>query len=982
MNKTTKEWKEIFKKLNMKPWDIGTNTFTYLENSLFKWWNNINWDSNLNLYLLKVNTNDEKEGFKVVFEQDESIIFYTSNEEFYSKTTSRQLLDILKALEIVKELDKKNYKIHPRFKNFFLSSNKNEGIEKIFWSFFIENIDSFLKKYIWEKLDLYENEGENENIEDVEDGKDVKNGKKEKNIENKFWWNIILAYEDLRGKKIISDIIFSKKAKYFDNFAQQIIDRKHSLEQFYSNFFKITSFEYTSMWDNIDISIISSNSNEQGISKCNFENCEINHTSLKHKIRKASEGNKFESFGITIPELFELSFMLELPIFQRTYSWNENMISHLFESIYNDFNSNSNDFTFLNTIIIANPGFEQLVILDGQQRTVSIILIAIALARWAKQNHNKTLEKIENQIFTKNNNIKKIIETWLKTDINYKNLNFIFLGDNKNLNKQTNFARNYYEICKLVQKKFQNNNLDFPGFVDYFLSKIHFVVAYTGDTRGDSSRMTKIFQNLNQYSKPLGVLDLFRNQIYEFYKNKKNTNAEDYVLIYNQTINLFFRNSNKTDEVERVNIINVFTDTIFIKYEQFSDLKEIDEKYYDPIAKILQKLWKIFDYFHSKDLDPLLELFKELIDFQFCLDGVISNFKISRPDNEDKSNKKYNFFYTNLKNLFEKTHLASRFANELTKYSDKIAEYDFLGSQIMHISGQGKTVFAPLISLLKKRAKIDFSYNIDSHDLNSKISYFSKQLFEIEKFSILWRFNFEGQSLTKKINKICEDISKGKVDDTNLLFYLKQTISSLDTSKSDEDWANEIYTKLSNKLNSSYESNNNSKNKNKDLRLIWIRLMYGMNDEQTPKYYNKNSTSLDFLNSTYEHCIPKKLKGPEYNKYSQEDRKQLKWYADNNIGNGALLTQKANSKRGNKFNKINTDFHNTTIIGGQMSGKLIISVKENMYNLNGTVLELLPSPETLIKQNSSCVKIINHIQERAAQVLSGYVSIFFGSDNK
>lgn len=981
MNKTIKEWKEIFKKLNMIPWNIGTNSFTYLENSLFKWWNNINWDSNLNLCLKEKNNNK----FKIVFKQNESLTFYEGKEEFYSHSTARQLLDILKALEIVQELDKENYKIHSKFEKFFLDSNKEEGIEKIFWSFFIKNIDSFLKKYILEKLehfleksDLYEKEDENENAKEGTDEKEINN------IENKFWWNIILAYEGLSNNKQICNIISSSKTKYFDNFAQQIIDKKHSLAEFYSDFFKITGFEYTKTWDNIDISKISSNCNEQKKIKCDVENCGKDHTQLGHKISNASQGNYFESFNIAIPELFELSSQLELPIFQRTYSWNENIISHLFESIYNNFNSNLNNFTFLNTIIIASPWYNSLVILDGQQRIVSITLIAIALTRWAKANDNKTLEKIGNQIFTKNNNIEKIIKTWLNTDSNYKNLDFIFLGDDKNLDKKTNFSKNYYEICKLIQKKFKNSISNFSGFVDYFLSKIHFVVAYAGNTNNDSSKMTKIFQNLNQYSKPLGVLDLFRNQIYEFYKNKSSMIAEHYVQIYNKTINLFFRQKNKIDEVEVVNNINVFTDTIFIKYEQFSNLKEIDKEYYDPIAKILQKLWKIFDYFRDNGLDPLLELFKELIDFQFCLDGVISNFKISRPDNEDKDNKKYNLFYNNLIELSENIDFASRFANELTKYSDKIAEYDFVGSQIMHISGQGKTVFAPLISLLKKRAKIDFLDNIDSHNLNSKVSHFSKQLFEIEKFSILWHFNFEGQSLTKKINKICEDISKGKVDDTNLLFYLKQTISSLDTSKSDEDWADEIYAKLSNKLNSSYESKNNNNNKkdNKDLRLIWIRLMYGMNDEQTPRYYNKNSTSLDLLNSTYEHCIPKSLKGPEYDKYSHEEKNQLEWTANNNIGNGALLTQKANSKRGNKFNKINPDYYNPTIIGGKMSGKLIISVKDNMYKLNGTVLELLESPETLIQQNSSCVKIINYIEERGAQVLSGYVSIFFSSDNK
>lgn len=984
MNKTTQEWKKILKNLNMQPWRIGTNTFTYLENSLFEWWDKINWDLNLNFKFQKVKAKDD-ELFKVVFEQNENIIFYKSKDEFYSKSTTRQLLDILKSLEIIQELDKEKYKIHSKFKNFFISSNKNEGIKKIFWSFFIENIDPFLKKYICEKLDFYENEDENENVENIENVENTEDGKKQKkqkNIESKFWWNIVLAYESLSDKKIISDIISPKSGTYFDDFAQQIIYRKHSLEEFYNNFLKITGFEYTRVWDSVNILKNSSIYDERKMLQCNVENCETNHTWLDHKILKASEGNKFESFAIAIPELFELSSLLELPIFQRTYSWNENIISHLFESIYNDFNSNSNDFTFLNTIIIAEPGWKKLVILDGQQRTVSITLITIALARWAKQNHEKTLEKIQNQ----NNNMQKTIETWLKTDPNYQNLNFIFLGDNflEKLDKKTNFSKNYYEICKLIQRKFQNQNLDFPLFVDYFLSKIHFVVAYVGRTKDDSSKMTKIFQNLNQYSKPLGILDLFRNQIYEFYKNKENKenkNAENYVLIYNQTINLFFRKNNKIDEAERVNVINVFADTIFIKYEQFSDLKEIDEKYYDPIAKILQKLWKIFDYFNAKDLNPLLEMFKELIDFQFCLDGVISNFKISHLDNEDKTNKKYNFFYKNLETLSKKTHLANQFMNELIKYSEKIAEYDFLGAQIMHISGQGKTVFAPLISLLKKRANIDFSNDMDSNNLNSKVSYFSKQLFEIEKFSILWIFNFEGQSLTKKINKICENISKGKMDDTNLLSYLKWTIN-LDNNKNDEDWGNEIYTKLLDIFNSDYEIEKKNTNKNGNLRLIWIRLIYGMNDEQTPKYYNKNSTSLDLLNSTYEHCIPKKLTDPKYNKYNKEDRTKLQWYAENNIGNGALLTQKANSKRGNNFDKINPDFYNTTIIGGKMSGKLIISIKDNAYNLNGTVLELLPSPEKLNEQNSSLTEIINYIKKRGAQVLLGYVSIFFGSNNK
>lgn len=1000
MNKTTQEWKEILKNLNMDLWNIGTNVLIYLENSLFKWFHLIDWNSNWNIYLKKKMWLNE---YKILFEKDENITFYEAkNKQYYSYSTARQCLDTLLAFEIIEKIDESKFQIHNTFREFVVNENKHNNVEKIFILFLKRKLNYFLNKYILVPLENYKyNHSFNEND-------------KNKNQSTKFWWNVLLAYDKIAEySKLTSNNIFLS-SEFFYDLSKIIFENKLDLKEFYNNFFEKTTREFqknniileeknlenTKDWIALDISSIFNTIAKEENPKCNCDNTlikQINHTSLDHKTKEASKVDKFKSFAITIPELFELSSRLELPIFQRTYSWDENIIGHLFESIYNDFNIGPNEFTFLNTIIISNSG-ENILILDGQQRTVSNTLLAIAFARWAKYIDDKqTLQKIADKIFTKNNNIKKTIQTWLNTDPHYQNLNFIFSGNFSLGKKKSNFYKNYYEICEIIEKKFTNKNDKFSKFIDYFLEKVHFVVAYVGNVSDNSTKMTRIFQNLNQYSKPLGILDLFRNKIYEHYKNK-NKNADNYVRIYEETINLFFRKDYKTDSEEEVKNINVFVDTVLIKNEQFKILKEVDEEYNSLSSKCFQKLCRIFDNYEDENKNPLLELFKDLIDFQYCWEGNISKFKISHLDNEDKDNKeKFNFFYNKLSDLLSKNPEASEFIQQITTYSSKIASYDFVGSQIMHISKKTKrTVFIPLISLFKKRSKINFLDNKDDRDLDWKVSNFSKHLFPIEKFSILWTLYTKGQSLTESINKICENLSEGNIAEEGVFKKLKQTIS-LDLNKTDQEWSKEIYSTLSTQFNSDFnpeeENIKSSKSRNNDLWLIWIRLIYGMNDVESPQYFSQNASRLDKLNSTYEHCIPVKLNKEIKKQYSSKELKELEQLVYN-IGNGGLISGKENSKQGNSFNKEYSNFSEPTVYGGGMSRKLKISIEDPQYNLKGKILEILPNPNKLLSLKNNTIQIDNekysnnfeslkkYIKKRAAQVLSGYVSIFFSSDNK
>ena len=76
---------------------------------------------------------------------------------------------------------------------------------------------------------------------------------------------------------------------------------------------------------------------------------------------------------LTLKELFEEN--LEIPLYQRPYSWEDEQVIDLIEDLISAFSSKKDKYLIGNMIFHQEDSKEEINIVDGQQRTTTLALI-------------------------------------------------------------------------------------------------------------------------------------------------------------------------------------------------------------------------------------------------------------------------------------------------------------------------------------------------------------------------------------------------------------------------------------------------------------------------------------------------------------------------------------------------------------------------------------------------------------------------------
>ena len=324
--------------------------------------------------------------------------------------------------------------------------------------------------------------------------------------------------------------------------------------------------------------------------------------------------------------LGETKRIFNIPVYQRKYSWKEEQCKKLFDDLLNIKYQNKS-LHFIGTIVYVDintsPSFKEFIIIDGQQRITTILLLLKAIYDEAKDEDFK--EDLYNDYLI--NNGKKIEEKHkvkLKTVADdTKIFDKLILGENieniEEIAKGNNILENYkYFRQRIVESKLTEDELN------SLIEKLTMVYITLDKDKEDPQL---IFESLNSTGLDLTHADLIRNyllmghpreiqeELYEKYWKKIErkisfSEITDFIRYYLTMKNNIIPNKNKIYETFKEFYEKNIKDKIRI--EEF--LLEVDKyaKYYEWTRAFNSKyeelnlVLKEFDELKNSVINPFL----------------------------------------------------------------------------------------------------------------------------------------------------------------------------------------------------------------------------------------------------------------------------------------------------------------------------------------------------------------------------------------
>ena len=207
----------------------------------------------------------------------------------------------------------------------------------------------------------------------------------------------------------------------------------------------------------------------------------------------------------TIEELIDTFDILQVPIYQRYYSWNKKHWNQVWIDLINCVENDKKRYFFGN--IILQKSDDRTFIIDGQQRLITISLLIRALSLFKENDTDinneenqyllKFVEKIRNNLVLNTND-----EEVFKHIIKY---NEAYSSDNK----KSKIEECYEFFLKKIKK--QNQLAKFIPSQKLFEKLIDFTLSIVYVTTNDEPQ--QVFERLNATSLKLTEADLIRNYV-------------------------------------------------------------------------------------------------------------------------------------------------------------------------------------------------------------------------------------------------------------------------------------------------------------------------------------------------------------------------------------------------------------------------------------------------------------------------------------
>lgn len=305
--------------------------------------------------------------------------------------------------------------------------------------------------------------------------------------------------------------------------------------------------------------------------------------------------------------------LFRIPVYQRNYDWSESNCNRLLDDIYGIIQSG--DKHFLGTIVFMaakSGGFalQEYIIIDGQQRLTTLMLILKALSVVAESVGDDCYHEIEEQ-YLHNKYCDEEFKVKLKP-IKSDNNQFLLLLEDKidEMDEDTHIYHNFM-LCKERFERWAERGINLSQVLDA-LTKLEIVEIVL--TKGEDDPQV-IFESINSTGLELSNADLIRNYLlmnaddqeklyenYWLYIEKTLRNKMDYSKLdafFMQYI--VYKTSKPVNSRQLYNsFVKLFKDS---GYSQESILKELryyaeifgafvygSDKYSDRINKLLYRL--------------------------------------------------------------------------------------------------------------------------------------------------------------------------------------------------------------------------------------------------------------------------------------------------------------------------------------------------------------------------------------------------------
>ena len=305
--------------------------------------------------------------------------------------------------------------------------------------------------------------------------------------------------------------------------------------------------------------------------------------------------------------------LFRIPVYQRNYDWSESNCNRLLDDIYGIMQSS--DKHFLGTIVFMaakSGGFalQEYIIIDGQQRLTTLMLILKALSAVAESVGDDCYHEIEEQ-YLHNKYCDEEFKVKLKP-IKSDNNQFLLLLEDKidEMDEDTHIYHNFM-LCKERFERWAEKGIN-PSQVLDALTKLEIVEIVLTKEEDDPQ---VIFESINSTGLELSNADLIRNyllmnaddqeKLYENYwlyiektlRNKMDySNLDSFFMQY-----IVYKTSKPVNSRQLYNsFVKLFKDS---GYSQESILKELryyaeifgafvygSDKYSDRINKLLYRL--------------------------------------------------------------------------------------------------------------------------------------------------------------------------------------------------------------------------------------------------------------------------------------------------------------------------------------------------------------------------------------------------------
>ncbi|VEU70088.1 DUF262 domain-containing protein [Mycoplasmopsis glycophila] len=903
-------------------WTIGTGVQSYINGTILKWIT----DTNFSTEYVKSDLGSYFTVDEIVYKDEsrEKFTFYKSERsDSFSKTTIRQVVTILQICGILRVESEKNNNWVFTLNKEFQKELKNEYLSR--WEFRIQKyacnkVVKYLNNYI-NIIDEYNRYKEDDLSEIDDENKEI--GFYEylmKNLSESFieiftstdsnWMNSMIAAiasnlqndfgsEDFNLIKnhLNADVI--KAVPYWKDFCNYIFQDQDKLvlKSMIDRFITVlglkqklrTQEELHAAYTEKEID--------------SWYTTHNHYESIPSSLESIKENKIFYSSVCNLHYLLRFSTIqnkIHLPLYQRNYSWDERLLDILFEDIF-ELSQNLNKKHFLGSITFSQKN-NDLNIVDGQQRTISLILISYALYKLILLYNKNNLDKIAIPDIFLEMFYKHI--SWFKNNPDYKESeSYQYLEDlfSSNVQKITEIfpAKNKKEFKYKIK-----NNLDYiwgllngrltnkksiEDFLQAFIENLYFNILFVSNEYED-----KIFEKMNLLSQRLSNIDLINSLIYKLWDTNKH--KESVKTFRNHVSKHFYKSTNATLEDKKK--IDLFADFISYKYNiDGSNQKNSDYKSYFVIKQFIEQVFEK----HKNDYDKFLKaISKEVWIFHFIL--LENNKELDKllDKNKHKFNELINKDHiTLLKTIFPFVHL--------TKVSDTTV------------------LFLVVYSILKKFEILNFE-GFDRSQNAKKFNEAIKWLFEIERFQLIWKTShFEGQSIRNVVKGWAIKILNNEI--TTIDELRTELYNWIDQNKTiDEivfDFSNNIESKLS-------EDSRKKANVNKNNIVLMRRIeFFLMNDfENFPEaQYLKNTNAEHFIwlfsdKSSWEHYYPRNIQEKDKDHEIEEADKETGII--NSLGNGFILNmtgniQTSNNKPEDKYDKYRAESNQKSFDGKYLS---------------------------------------------------------------